>query len=154
MRGPERLGGLLVALALAAAPAWGALGEAAASVQADQIRLGGLRQRAMGPSVQTDTLTFADGSTIRQYVGADGKVFAIEWHTQFKPRLDQLLGRYFPAYVQAGRQAMAQRPGPLRRVELHQGDLVVQASQHLNAHAGRAWLVSLWPTGLSPDALR
>jgi hypothetical protein len=168
--GPERTAlrrptpgrrGAAKALALAAAlgaalplPAGAVLGGDAGSVQADALRMGARRAQQAGLAMQAHTLTLADGSTITQYLSADGQVFALSWRTRFKPRLDDLLGPHFETYAQAARAAQRQRPGLRHAARLQQGDLVVEAHGHLNAHVGRAWLRSRLPAGVLPDALR
>jgi hypothetical protein len=151
--------------ALQALPASAALGGRADSIDADATRLAATRvptrmaattataSTAAGSSVAT--LTWADGSTIRQFVGPDGRVYAIAWNTRSKPRLDQLLGDHFAPYAQAGRLAMQQRSGVQHGFTVQQGDLVVESNAHLQAHVGRAYLRSLVPAGgAALDAVR
>lgn len=130
------------------------LGENEASIHADQLRNGAARRQTAASGLRVHTLTRADGSTLTQYVGADGLVFAVAWRANFKPRLDELLGGHFTTYVEGGREAMRQRPGVLHRAVVRRGDLVVESSAHLNAHVGRAWLRSKLPAGVPTDALR
>ena len=136
------------------------LGEGAASIHVNQMRLAGTRRQAAAlgvlsaQGVQVHTLTQADGSTVRQYVSADGRVYAVAWNTRYKPRLSELLGTHFSAYAQAGRRAMQQRPGVLHQARLQQGDLVVESAAHLNAFVGRAYLRSRLPAATAPDAIR
>ena len=145
---------------LAAPAAHATLGEGAASIHVNQMRLAGTRRQAAAlgvlsaQGVQVHTLTQADGSTVRQYVSADGRVYAVAWNTRYKPRLSELLGTHFSAYAQAGRRAMQQRPGVLHQARLQQGDLVVESAAHLNAFVGRAYLRSRLPAATSPDAIR
>jgi len=141
---------------LAAAPVHATLGEPAASIDADTARLGRASRvlaASPTPTVRQHVITLADGSVIREYVGANGLVFAVSWNTRFKPRLDALLGQYAPTYAAAASQA-ALAPGIRHSVAFAQGDLVVDATAHLNAHAGLAWLRSLVPAGVRIDDLR
>jgi hypothetical protein len=144
----------LLAAALLPLPAAATLGEGLASVQADTLRAAAVRRVHSEPAGPVHTLTLPDGSVIRQYLTADGRVYAVSWHTRFKPRLDQLLGAHFDTYVAAGRQAQQQRGGVRHAARLSRGDLVVEASAHLQAHVGRAFLRSLLPAGAGPDAIR
>ncbi len=161
MYGPERLRPRAVfaccAALLAGAlspPAHAVLGEDEASIHADQLRSGAVRRQTARAGLRVHTLTLADGSTITQYLGADGLVFAVAWNTRLKPRLDQLLGSHFTAYAESGREAQRLRPGMQRHAVLQRGDLVVESSTHLNVHVGRAWLRSRLPAGTPVDALR
>lgn len=151
MRGPERLATLLLAAVL---PVQATLDEPAASVQADRQRLASAHKQSAAPGFEVHTLSARDGSVVREYVGADGIVFAVTWSTRGKPRLDQLLGRHFDSYAEAGRQAMQRRAGVMHAAALQRGDLVVESTGHLNAFSGRAWLRSRLPAGMGSDALR
>lgn len=146
--------GWRAALLLAALPAQAVLGEDIASVQADQLRLQAARRASATLDGAVQVLTLADGSTIRQYVDSQGRVYAVAWNTRTKPRLDQLLGTHFAGYVEGARQQQRLRAGAHHHAVVEQGDLVVQASAHLNAHSGRAWLRSLLPSTTARDAIR
>lgn len=130
------------------------LGEPESSVQGDQMRLAGARRQTAGMDYRMHTITLPDGSTVRQYAGTDGVVFAVAWNTRFKPRLDQLLGTHFAAYAQGGREALRRSPGVKHNAVVSVGDLVVESTAHLQSHVGRAWLRSRWPVGMAADALR
>jgi hypothetical protein len=104
--------------------------------------------------VQTQVTRRPDGSAIHEYALPGGRVFAVSWHTRGKPRLDELLGKLFPDYAQAARQAMRLKPGAHHSAHLEQGDLVIDVTAVGDAHVGRAWLKSLLPRGLTSDALR
>jgi hypothetical protein len=151
VRVPELLAAILFSVAL---PGQAALGEPASSVQADRQRMAAVHRQTSDLGFDVHTLNSSDGSVVRQYVGADGIVFAVTWSTRGKPRLDQLLGRHFDNYAEAGRAAMQKRAGVMRAAVLQQGDLVVESTAHLNAFTGRAWLRSRLPTGMGSHALR
>jgi hypothetical protein len=144
---------------LAAAALWlpsaqAALGAGLDSIQADQMRLSATRLAASPRQAQVHTLQWPDGSSVRQYSGADGRVYAVAWSTRTKPRLDQLLGVHFSPYAQAAREDQGQRPGPRHHHVVDRGDLVVEATAHGNAFVGRAYLKSLLPGGQTLDAVR
>jgi hypothetical protein len=89
------------------------------------------------------TLTLADGSQITQWaLPGGGKVVAIEWRTHFKPRLDELLGRYFAPYRAAAQAQPVRAPTTRRQLALQAGDLVVEHQEHLQLYTGRAYLSS------------
>ena len=145
-----------IALALfVSMPAHAVLGGTVTSIDADQARVAGARRLAAGPqaNVRVHSIVRNDGSAIDEYVSASGVVFAISWHTRFKPDLDALLGAHAPAYAVAARRAMV-APGIRRHVVLQEGDLVVDATAHLNAFVGRAYLRSMLPAGMPLDAIR
>jgi hypothetical protein len=142
---------LLGALGLAPA-AHAVLGEAASSLTAGSFGAAMAQRSAVAPRVHIQTMP--DGSTIRQFVGADGRIYAVAWNTRSKPRLDLLLGTHFANFEAGGREAMRLRPGVMHSASVQRGDLVVEASAHLNAHVGRAYLRSRLPVGVPLDALR
>jgi len=144
---------LVAAALLHAGAAHAVLGEAAASVQADQMRVRGARALHVALTHQVHEIVMADGSRIREFVSADGVVFAVAWNTRLKPDLQALLGLHHSAYMAAAREALRQ-PGVHRHVVLRQGDLVVHSSGHLNSFVGKAYVPSLVPRGTDLDAIR
>ena len=142
-------------LALASIAASATLGEPASTAEADRARLQGERRvvQATAIRLQVHVITQPDGSTIKEFVTPGGVVFAIAWSTRLKPRLDTLLGAQAPRYASAARAALA-TPGIRHGIVLASDDLVVQASAHLNAHVGLAYLRSLVPEGVRIDELR
>jgi Protein of unknown function (DUF2844) len=123
-----------------------ALGEPEVSVQADAEQL-----RASIKSIQdrvgyrVHEVELPSGTLLREFVGPDGKVFAVAWRGPHPPNLRQALGRYFDTYVSA--------PNPQRvdhkHLQIQQGDLVVQASGHMRAFSGRAYLTGAIPSGVN-----
>jgi hypothetical protein len=164
----RRAAGLAFGLALAAcAPARAALGGDAASIEEDRARLAAQHvvatmSRPQGqvtaqaqpqPQVQEHRLVLADGSTVREFAVAGGRVFAVSWSTRLKPRLDALLGAQSDRYAAAARRALLV-PGARHALSFDEGDLVVHATTRLNSNVGTAYLRSLVPAGLSIDAIR
>jgi hypothetical protein len=146
---------LAAGLVIASTAACATLGEKVATVEADRVRLQGERRVVQGATahVETHVIALADGSRIKEFVAPDGIVFAVSWSTRLKPRLESLLGAHAPRYAAAARQSLA-TPGIRRNVMLASDDLVVQASAHLNAHVGLAYLRSRVPEGVRIDDLR
>lgn len=145
--------GALVLL-LVAPPAWAVLGGGVAEVQGEQLRMRAARAVANtfeGGSVHV--LRLADGSSIRQFVNAQGIVYAVAWSTRVKPDFRQLLGRY-AADFDAGAAAALRTPGIKRSAVIDQGDLVLHSGGRQGAFVGKAWLKSQMPAGTSADAIR
>jgi len=90
----------------------------------------------------------ATGTTIREYIGADGKVFGIAWSGPRMPDLQALLGSYFPQYASGVQAVHAVRHsrGP---IAIEQPDLVVHSGGHMGSFFGQAWLPSALPSGLT-----
>jgi Protein of unknown function (DUF2844) len=85
------------------------------------------------------------GTVVREYVAPNGNVFAVTWRGPFVPNLKELLGRYFDEYATGAAAHRIDR----HHVEVRQSDLVVQASGHMRATAGRAYLPQALPSGVS-----
>jgi hypothetical protein len=145
---------LAISIAAASPSAWAALGESVSSVQAEQAQTRASRTSSPAASgVSTHELRLADGSSIRQYVNAQGIVFAIAWSTRIKPDFGQWLGRH-AATFDAGVAEAARRPGLQRSVVVERGDLVVESFGRPGAFTGKAWLKSQLPTSVQADAIR
>jgi len=150
-----RLKMLVMAAAVVAtvAPAWGSLGGGAASVQADQIHLQGTRTMKAAGSYTVHEIQAANGTVVREYVSAAGKVFAIAWHGPWIPDMRQLLGNYFDQYARANQ---AQRGARMRRapILINQPGLVVQIGGHPRAFAGTAYVPEMLPSGVGAENIQ
>jgi hypothetical protein len=144
-RAPAFLGVVLVA-AFGPCTAFATLGEPEATVQSDVVQ-----QRASIKSSQTSLsyrvheIQLPSGTLLREYVGANGNVFAVAWQGSSKPDLRQALGRYFDVYVSAPRSKVVDR----KHMQIQQGDLVIEGSGHMRALSGRAYLASAIPSGVN-----
>lgn len=151
-----RLAAVAAMLATGLPPAHAVLGETMTLPSAARAQAAAAPRTALPAGGQVVERASGDGGTIREYVSAQGIVFAVAWNTRFKPRLDGLLGRYHAGYAAAASQALARpgRPGIQRQATLHADDLVVQSNAFLNTFTGRAWVPSLVPAGFDPASLR
>ena len=144
--------GLLALVFLSAPLAWAGLGDNEGSITGERMRMRAFHAVSRATAYTLHELKGADGSRVTQYVAGNGQIFAIRWHTLYKPDLASLLGSAFPTYSKAA-QGAAQRGG-IQRQFLHQGsDLVMQSSGHMNVYAGFAYRPSLLPPGLNPQTL-
>lgn len=143
----------LLALLLLAGPACAALDDDAAALDREARRLGARwRPATLAAARPLHRLDWADGSSLRQFVDADGRVWAVAWNTRTAPRMDLLLGPHYAAWREAlGRQRAA---GARHAARVTAGDLVVESGMNASAYAGRAWLRSRAPAGQGGDALR
>lgn len=140
---------------LTALPARAVLGGDATSIETDRVRLAGsTRSTALhAGQLRAHDIRMSDGSSIRQYVGPDGVVFAVAWSTRLKPDLAALLGSHATEYAAAASEAL-KAPGMKRAIVLQRADLVIRSSSHLNNFVGLAYLRSRVPAGVQPDELR
>jgi hypothetical protein len=140
----------LALLGAAAAPALAALGGSPESVQPAQARMKAALRVSTNEGITVHEISSAHGSSVREYAGADGRVFAVAWNGPANPDLKQLLGNYYAQFQQAGTSAH----GNHRHLSIKQPDLVFENSGRMRAFAGRAWVPSLLPQNFSTDDIR
>jgi uncharacterized protein DUF2844 len=141
---PTALCAALVAAGIAA-PAFAALGADSTSVQSDLARMKGSLRVTAAAAFTVHEITANSGTVVREYVSADDKVFAISWHGPFMPDLQQILGGYYPQFLQA---ASAPHSGH-RHLTVTQPGLVVESNGRMHAFYGRAWAPDLMPKTFS-----
>lgn len=146
-----------VAVALAAtvalfasAAAQAGLGAPYASIAADQAQLRASTKVTVQAGYTVHALTLPSGTVVREYVAANGVVFAVAWNGPSQPNFNTVLGNYFADLQSAARAGHGGR----NRLDLERSDLVIQSGGHMRAFFGRAYLVDAVPSGVSPDALR
>ena len=123
-----------------------ALGELEVSVQNDATQLhASIKSSEDRTLYRVHEIQLPSGTLLREFVAADGKVFAVAWNGPFMPNLRQALGKYFDAYAAAPRSEISDR----KHRQVNQPGLVVQASGHTRAFAGRAYLPTALPQGMN-----
>jgi len=127
-----------------------ALGGDIASIAQDRIQAKASMRSQQAQGYSAHELLTQSGTTVREYAGADGKVFAVTWSGPLMPDLRQLLGPYFPQYI----AETGERQGGHSRRSVRQGDLVVHSGGRMRAFSGTAYLESAIPNGVQIDALR
>lgn len=141
----------LLGLLMLAPAARAALGENRASVQADS--------RALGAATPVVTSTeryelhesrTADGGVVRQYVNAQGTVFAVTWSARFRPNLQQLLGAHYAEYLSAARGHTTGH----HVFSVTTPGFVIGIVQRPRGSAGTAHLPALLPAGMRAEELR
>ena len=131
-------------------PAHATLGGSAETVEHDRVHMKAVMRTQGGSGYTVHAMTAASGTSIREYVGLDGKVFAVTWSGPSMPDLRQLLGSYFSTYAT---EPIARRNGHAHR-QIERADLVVRSSGHQRAFSGKAYVPSLLPTGVAIDELQ
>jgi hypothetical protein len=92
------------------------------------------------------------GTVVKEYVSPTGRVFAVAWHGPFVPEMQQILGAYFQQYS-AALQSAPKHYGH-RPLDIEQPGLVVQASGHMRAYWGRAYVPEMLPQGVKADEIK
>jgi Protein of unknown function (DUF2844) len=136
----------LLACALVPGIACATLGEPEVSVQTDVANLhASIKSSADRSGYKVHEIQLATGTMLREFIGADGKVFAVAWNGPTKPDLRQALGKYFDTMASAPRAKFHNR----KHMRIQQGDLIVEGSGHMRALTGRAYLASAIPGGVN-----
>ncbi len=131
-------------------PAFAALGGDAASVDADIAKMKGQARVAPGGGYTVSEITLSSGTVVREYVSAEGKVFAVSWSGMTVPNLRQTLGSYFERYKAAG----ATPHGDHHHLVIQEPDLVVSTGGHMRAWRGIAYLPALLPPNFSTEDIK
>ena len=98
-----------------------------------------------GATVYTQSIP--NGVAVRQYVDANGWVFAVAWEGPVLPDFERLLGASFQTYMAAVRQ---QRRG----VAIQTPELVIESGGMMRSFIGRAYLPAKLPVNLSAQDIR
>jgi uncharacterized protein DUF2844 len=127
-----------------------ALGEPEASVQTDALQLRGSIHVTEHAGFRLHEIQLPSGTLVREFAGADGKVFAVAWSGPAPPNLRPMLGRFFDSFVTAARPKRTDH----RHLQVATGNLVVQSGGHMRAFAGRAYLPQSVPNGVDLGEVR
>jgi len=141
----------LLLAAGACAPAFAGLGGDATSVDADRVSVKGtVRVTTSAAGFAVHEISNASGLRIQEYVGANGKVFAVSWRGPGVPDLSQMLGTYYAT----ARTAAAGPHYDHHHLTVATRDVVVQSSGHARSFFGRAWAPALLPQNFSVQDIR
>lgn len=151
-RWPQCAAVALVILAFSL-PSFAALGGYADSVEADRATMKASTKVTQNKSYAVHEITSPNKVVVREYVGADGRVFGVAWKGPFLPDLSQIFGSYFQQYADAVK-AEHTSYGGRRPVDIHQPSLVVQGGGHMLGHFGRAYVPTMLPEGVTSNEIR
>ncbi len=146
---------VVVAALLAPGAARATLGGDAATVEQDLTHFRAMRMSARSatatpPAYTVQQMQLPGGINVREYVSASQKVFAVAWDGPRIPDVRQLLGAYYPRYVESAKAAARGH----RPVERRDADLVIRTSGHPRAFRGIAYLPQQVPPGVDPSELQ
>ena len=141
-----------LAFAWLASPASASLGGDTVSVSDDSVKLRGQLVSTGMLQYNRHDITTGSGTVIHEYLSRSGKVFAVTWKGPTPPDLRQLFGSYFEPFRSAA--AAHSQPGGHRQVSIAQSDFIVQATGHMRAFQGKAYVPSLVPSGVSVAELQ
>ncbi|MBS0579596.1 MAG: DUF2844 domain-containing protein [Proteobacteria bacterium] len=139
-------------LAAAALPAVAALGGDAASVQSDGASLKSAVRVTASAGYAVHEMASPAGIVVREFVGTDGRVFAVSWHGIGNPDLRQVLGSYYARYEQGSALALHSSH---RQLVISLADFRFEnAGRQRGGFAGRAWVPAMLPATFSTDDLK
>lgn len=144
------LAGFLLVAALYSGSAMAALGGPETAISTEALQLKGSVKSTERSNYRVHEIQMSSGTSLREFAGTDGKVFAVAWKGPTIPNLRQALGSYFDAYLNAVRGRHADRT----HLEIREEGWVMQASGHMRAFQGRAYLPQSVPVGTSLDEIR
>ncbi|MDA8348878.1 MAG: DUF2844 domain-containing protein [Pseudomonadota bacterium] len=132
----------------ALAPAQASLGQRAASVNADLMRIKGQIRLSTGAGYRVDEITTPQGTVVKEFISPADIVFAVSWRGPVMPNLAQTLGSsYFGMLTAAERQQRALLGH--NHVQLRTPQLVVHAGGHMRQFFGVAYVPSLLPPNVT-----
>ena len=141
---------LLVALALAPAFSYGALGRQAESTDVDQKMLHARKGVRQGAGFTVHELTLPSGTVVREFVGPGGRVFAIAWRGPTLPDLKQIFGEdNLQAFLSAPEQRAPRKSRTVRGQEL-----VVHSTGKGRFFTGFAYLPALMPRAVREEDIQ
>ena len=135
---------------LCSAPTFAALGGDATSVEADRASMKGALRVTPTVDYSLHEIQTSSGIVIREYVSAEGKVFAVSWRGDGIPDLRQMLGGYYGQFAQATSQPHYNH----HHLAVRTSDVVVESSGRARAFFGRAWVPALVPQNFSVHDIR
>jgi hypothetical protein len=129
------------------------LGGTESSVRADQQRLSGTRSVRQMPAYAVHEIRTRNNSVVREFVSADGKVFAVAFKGEALGESNALLGSYADQIAQALQSARGgkHRGGP---VMIQTPGLVYQATGHMRSYVIHAYVPASLPQGVQAEELR
>jgi Protein of unknown function (DUF2844) len=148
----SRMGIAFLVLSLSL-PAFAALGGDVASVHEDQAQMKGTLKTTQAEAYSVHEISASANTVVKEYVSPAGKVFAITWHGQFIPDMQQLLGTYYDQYAQAAKTQRESHSGH-HPVNIQQPGLVFQNGGHMRSYVGRAYVPDMVPQGVNVNALQ
>ena len=142
---------LLLALALCPALALGALGRQAESTDVDQKMLHA--QKAIRPGAQftLHELTLPSGTVVREFVGPNGRVFAVAWRGPTLPDLKQIFG---DDNLQRFLSSPPEQRSPRKSRTVRSQDLVVHSTGSARFFTGFAYIPSMMPRSVREEDIR
>lgn len=134
---------------LLSAPCFAALGGDVNSVLADQAQMKAQRRVTQMSAYSIHEMQTQTGTTVREFVSPEGKVFGVAWQGQTLPNFQQVLGSYYDQF--ANNVPRQRKHGP---ITIRTAGLVVQSGGHMRALTGRAYVPEMMPSGVRAEEIK
>ena len=142
---------LLFEIALSPTLALGALGRQVDSTDVDQKALHARKSVRPGLDFTIHELTLPSGTAVREYVSADGRVFAVAWRGPTLPDLKQIFG---DDNLQTFLSAPAEHHVPRKSRTVREPGLVVHSTGTARFFTGFAYIPTLMPSAVREEDIR
>lgn len=150
MKRLTRLTYLVAAMTALPTLAFASLGGTVSSVQTDQVNMKAtMHVASKSASYTVHEIEMTTGTTVREYVGTDGKVFGVAWSGPAMPDLRQVLGSYFDTFTKSTNVTKTGHS----RMMVRESNLVVHSAGHMRAFHGNAYDPSLLPEGVTSNEI-
>lgn len=146
---------MLVLSLLQGALAYAALGSSPSNFGTTPVRQGARALAAAGADTAAAVYTVSQstldsGTVVREYMNAEGVVFAVSWNGPALPDLRTLLGDKFAVLTNTA----AKRPkAGHSQLAVAQQDVVIVSGGHMRAYAGHAWIPGALPAGFDTSVI-
>lgn len=134
---------------LLSASCFAALGGDVNSVLADQAQMKAQRRVTQMSAYSIHEMQSQTGTTVREFVSPEGKVFGVAWQGQTLPNFQQVLGSYYDQF--ASNVPRQRKHGP---ITVRTPGLVVQSGGHMRALTGRAYVPEMMPSGVKAEEIQ
>lgn len=141
---------------LQATTAWAALGSSPSDF-GNTATPTKLTARSLAATSSTSTAAYTvsqstldSGTIVREYIDANGVVFAVSWTGPTLPDLRTLLGDKFA--VMTSNAAKRPKAGH-SQLAVEQSDVVIVSNGHMRAYTGQAWIPSALPAGFDTTTI-
>jgi hypothetical protein len=141
--------GVMLGTALCPQAARATLGEPESTVQTDVAQTqGSIKAMNDHEIYRVHEIQMPSGTLLREFVSAEGTVFAVAWNGPTVPNLRQALGQYFDRFVAGAKTNRTESHSDRNHLQIQQADFVMQAGGRMHAtFAGRAYLPTAIPNG-------
>src|ERR1700683_4556123 len=147
-----RVFAIVAGIAIFNLSAMASLGGNVDSVTADRAHMNASITVTANNNYNVHQIQGPEGTVVNEYVSSAGTVFAVAWHGDFIPDMQQIMGSYFDQYS-AALQSQEKHYGR-HPLNIKQTGLVVQTGGHMRLYVGRAYIPSLLPQGFNPDQIQ